>query len=542
MRNIVKLNQKCMNLVHNIVEECYMQQIYSCSQDIKQLSKYLSEIIEGLTANDLFANEMEELLQVLQAVTAAQQNKDYILIADILEGDLHPLLLSIQNEILHTYNIACEKYFEKNMNCLKECADELYNILKTDQETDDDSFTVVSAITGQLTLKYCFDNTEIMMHSLLSPEREAQTFIKEYVKLDVQDCYVWGMGLGYHVRELLHRMPSANVTVLESHLSEIRLAMDCFDWTEWIRKGRLKILYNAEPLRLLRAIQKDGYLIVHGPSLRVTKQGKAKEALEDYLISINSIREQEKDLEINFYALQRAQLPEGSKIFRDFVENRKVVIAAGGPSLQDEIDNLIKYRNQIVILSVGTVAKKLIQCGIKPDFIIITDAWENMYYQVENITENIPLLLLSTASAKILDYYKGPVYLLYQQGYELAEKIAEKNNYPQYHTGGSVTTLALDMVLCSKAECVVFVGVDMAYTYQKTHAFDLGGDIDSEEEIRHIPCVDGGTVLTGRNLDIYRKWIERRLQESKATKVYNVSHGARIQGTCEVSFAAAMMN
>lgn len=75
------------------------------------------------------------------------------------------------------------------------------------------------------------------------------------------------------------------------------------------------------------------------------------------------------------------------------------------------------------IWSVGTAARKLINEGIIPDLIVIEDAQENMYKQVCNLpTEHIPLLLLSTASAQILDYYKGQSYVAYQKGYDLAEK------------------------------------------------------------------------------------------------------------------------
>ena len=38
-------------------------------------------------------------------------------------------------------------------------------------------------------------------------------------------------------------------------------------------------------------------------------------------------------------------------------------------------------------------------------------------------------------------------------------------------------------------------------------------------------------VYTSKNLDIYRKWIERRLEGVRDTEVYNTGDGAEIKGT-----------
>lgn len=38
-------------------------------------------------------------------------------------------------------------------------------------------------------------------------------------------------------------------------------------------------------------------------------------------------------------------------------------------------------------------------------------------------------------------------------------------------------------------------------------------------------------VYTSKNLDIYRKWIERRIEGVMDTKFYNTGEGAVIKGT-----------
>lgn len=87
-----------------------------------------------------------------------------------------------------------------------------------------------------------------------------------------------------------------------------------------------------------------------------------------------------------------------------------------------------QYRNNITIFATGHIAGTLLREGIIPDAIIITDPQPHMYQQVKGLdTKKIPLILLSTASSSVLDYYEGPVYIAYQNGYRKAEEIAEKS-------------------------------------------------------------------------------------------------------------------
>ena len=147
---------------------------------------------------------------------------------------------------------------------------------------------------------------------------------------------------------------------------------------------------------------------------------------------------------------------------------------------------------------------------------------------------------MATASFSVYKYYKGIIYLLYQEGYDKAEEVANRKEYPLYSVGGSVITLALDLAIQSKPDKIVLVGADMAYTDGKEHAFTNQLDGKQLENGRLVEKIGGGYVTTTKNLDIYRKWIEKRLQKDVDVKVYNVSHGAKIHGTVETSFLHAI--
>ena len=94
-----------------------------------------------------------------------------------------------------------------------------------------------------------------------------------------------------------------------------------------------------------------------------------------------------------------------------------------------------------------------------------------------------------------------------------------------------MTTTALDIALQFKAEKVIFVGVDLAYTGGNSHAEGVGRRITDTKSLRKVISCSGEEIYTSKNLDIYRKWIERRIENVTGTAIYNTGNGAMIKGT-----------
>lgn len=352
-----------------------------------------------------------------------------------------------------------------------------------------------------------------------------------------EEYWVLGMGLGYHVRAILEKDSRNRVTILENDWDVLKMALTYTDWRSYFADGRMRILYEPDIFKLIGKLKEKNVkaeFFIYYPSLRCVRDAKAKELLEDYFVTTGTMREQGRALDRNFYMLQKKKLPECEKL-RGVFEGKRVVIVGGGPSVDIELENIGKYREKIVLVAVGTIARKLLDNGITPDVIVITEPWEGIYQQVEGLpTKNIPLVLLATASETLLSSYEGPIYIAYQEGYEASEKIAEEKGYMLFSTGGSVSTLAIDMAIKFGAEELILVGMDMAYTGGRSHAEGIGCIIRDTSQLRCVLAVGGKMVYTSKNLDIYRKWIERRIEGAEALLVYNTSKGARIQGTIEM--------
>lgn len=94
-----------------------------------------------------------------------------------------------------------------------------------------------------------------------------------------------------------------------------------------------------------------------------------------------------------------------------------------------------------IVLTTGTVFRKLMQLGIIPDHLMITDANERIIWHFFNQfgNEQVLLLALSSAYYRLCTEYSGPKYIIFQKDFAPAEEYAAKHGRILFETGGSVS-------------------------------------------------------------------------------------------------------
>lgn len=535
-KHIFEINRQNLLLVYEIIQSFRKQSFFVGTSKLSQLLKNMNDVAEFLFSRKDCKAMAVDLQQILPPLLQAQSNQDYILQADILEGDMLPLLQKLQIWLQENEEVQLPDYLEENMTILGQTDKKLYMQLQENETNNRDLFydkyETTLAINGQPTLQVRRGQYNFFMHSTVNPETEAKILVNE---VSVCEKYiVIGLGLGYHIMELLNRFPESHVIVFESEINLIKLSMKYQNWTKYLQSRQLEIVYHPDIAELMKRtgyLQQPYELLVHYPTVQAVDDEKIRQLLEDFFMTISSMREQKTFLDSNFSKLSKMHLPECG-VLKPLFSKKNVVIVGAGPSVNGQIEMMKKYRNKVIIFATGHITKLLLQEEIRPDAIIITDPQPHMYKQIEGLdTENIPLILLSTASASVINAYKGDIYVAYQKGYQPAEEMAESLNAETFETGGSVTTTALDIALKFGAENIIFVGVDLAYTDGNSHAKGVGRKITSREGLRKVKSCMGTEIYTSKNLDIYRKWIERRIENVTGTAIYNTGNGAMIKGT-----------
>jgi hypothetical protein len=215
-------------------------------------------------------------------------------------------------------------------------------------------------------------------------------------------------------------------------------------------------------------------------------------------------------------------------------KGKNVFIIAAGPSLDKNIHLLQNKPKNSIILATGTIHRKLEKLGIKPDYTIMADAQKIIMSQVDNLADySFPMLLLSTVYRGVGKAVAGDKYLICQNDYHEAYQHAKERGYQMYRSGGSVTTIALDVSIRLGASRIVFLGADLANTNNLTHASDTSFlRVMGTEGLIPVPSIDGGIVYSTRILCMYREWIEKRLKQATDIEFVDATEGgALIKGT-----------
>jgi hypothetical protein len=359
--------------------------------------------------------------------------------------------------------------------------------------------------------------------------------VNSWYKEDKTNYIVYGYGLGYHIMELANLNSDITVEVFEADLNILRLASTYTEIRNIISRPNVKLVYDPTIAILSERISQmddNTEFVIHYPSLRNIKNTEIKQSLEQYFIHYSSVKNQLKSLNGNFN--------ENIKHYDNLVDelkqvfhNKDLYIVAAGPSLDKNFLQLKEVRENSIVLATGTVFRKLLTAGITPDYVIVTDANERVYAQIAGLEEcSIPMLILSTAFQGFAKNYQGKKYMICQREYQKAEEYASKAGRMLFNTGGSVSTIALDIGIAFHCKRIIFLGLDLAYTDHFIHAADTSlRELNDTKDLRQIEDINGNMIYTSKSLDMYRKWIENRIRGVEEIEFIDASEGgARIEG------------
>ena len=507
----------------------------------EKLSRYISEELQKIFV----------LLNEINVGSLGEKVLNDISINEVYDTNFLKKICCAKEYILKNSDIDISLYCNENLELLYKTNKKLYNYV-IDKNISCDS----TNRNYQIDWNRIFDismtiETErkerVNICSLGNPWQEAMLYAQN-LKKESDVCMIFGFGLGYHVQEIASMYPDLEVYVLENDIEQIRTAINYRNITDILSNCNIHIIYCDEVLRYAQCLEGISKKYDENkidckmwmPSIKVIENNELKELLEQYKVSFFSIDYFKGILEQNFDKNILLNDDNIDEIRKD-IENKNIILIAAGPSLELEIEDLKKIlssnkRENICVICVGKISRRLFKLKIIPDYIAITDANDSTRWQISGIENSgVPLLYLSTASANVVSSYEGKRYIAYQNGFEKAENAAVCKKSTLFDTGGSVATFIIDMSLKYKCSSLICIGLDLGYVGEKSHALGIGNGIVNKNRLKKVDAVGGGTVYTSKNLDLYRRWIEKRISCEKSINIINASHGARIKGMVEKS-------
>lgn len=559
MRDIFDCNIRLQKLCHEIVTLVHHQNFYMVRAKISSMKIEFSTYLElGMTFG--ISDELQqEYMLVLSEIVDAIENTDYVLLADLIEMKLLPSLLLMQEEWRETDSVGFwDAIWDENLAELDKKMPQLSRLLRDEKakwlREDYSKFWIEPTNSGLQTLAATDEKGVYYYHSNSNPEREAMAFVDWYSNVNTKRYILFGFGLGYHARALSDAHDGAEVHIYESNLRVLMFAMMANSLSWLWDNPTIRLIYDPDFRELsadLEGIDSvgecDKQFVVHYPSLRHILQANIKEGFEQFFIRDSGIRNQSPQMTINFkHNLQNCE--QNVDALEPEFAGKHAIIVAAGPSLDKNVHQLLNKKDDMIIISTGTVFHKLLELGVDVDYVIVADAKKNTAVQFDKTWDaTVPLIVLSTAYYAFAQRYKGKKYIILQNEYKDAEKAAVEQKHRLYATGGSVSTTALDLCIRMGCKDICFLGLDLAYTDGYSHAEGSAGsrtrDMSDLTEIKGYEyIVTGNTkqyiekkVYSNRLFGMYRKWIESRVKEQDCKlRIYDASEGGSIISGLEI--------
>ena len=220
------------------------------------------------------------------------------------------------------------------------------------------------------------------------------------------------------------------------------------------------------------------------------------------------------------------------------------IIVASGPSLSKNMHLLKEAKGKSVIISADSAVSALLANDIIPDLYISVDPHKEAKSFEDERVKSIPAIVeLTSAQSAIKDGQTH--FFVFNEGNSYLEEFINEENIDMHMigVGGSVANTCFDATIVMGFKTVIFIGLDLAYTGNKTHVENTAryGMAINEDTAEYTVDIYGNQVKSSGEFKIYRTLIEEEIIANPQMTVIDATEGgALVKGTKIMTFADAI--
>lgn len=199
------------------------------------------------------------------------------------------------------------------------------------------------------------------------------------------------------------------------------------------------------------------------------------------------------------------------------------VIVAAGPSLDKNFKYLKEVKGKACIVCIDVVLRKMLEAGIEPDVVVVTDSKIGMLDHFKDLPEyskDLPLLADVFVNNKLFDLWKGKIYMYASspiEGCALTAQGAIEDGFMggrkigRVLSGGCVTSMAFSITVGGlQCDPVIIIGNDCSYTEPtQTHANEVNPEKNPYVQKDLVKDIYERNVITDGPMKAYAYWMER---------------------------------
>lgn len=376
--------------------------------------------------------------------------------------------------------------------------------------------------------------------------------------VDVGYVFVFGIGLGYHIPELVEETPARHIVLIEPVAEFLLHSLSVIDWEQVFTTAAERgivfhFVLDTEPDKIARRaeliVSREGNTFLEGSFFCAhyyswqLKQTYIvfKERLKNYYISMGYFEDEIEMVRNCIQNLERwpFHLIE-SRPHRE--QNIPVFILGAGPSIDNDFPVIHRLRDRVIVISCGTALGILLKNGIRPDFHCELERGELTYTILSGTHdeygfEGITLIASSTVDPRVSELFDKR-WFFFRAGLS-PTTLLKSEGRPLYGADPLVCNAAFSAAAFLGFTQVYLFGIDLAQKQKgRHHAKDSvyfkeeHADLDEvyvRRFDRKVPGNFGGTVETFWAFDMGRQMLSQ-VQRMRRTNLVNCSDGAKIYG------------
>ncbi|MGE5396037.1 MAG: 6-hydroxymethylpterin diphosphokinase MptE-like protein [Chitinophagales bacterium] len=444
--------------------------------------------------------------------------------------------------------------YEQNLQIVQERYPHIYHRLQTRTEP---KFQIEnSKVEGCPTISAQDDHGRFYLHSLYNPREEAKRLIEKVELNKLSSFWIMGLGMGYHVLELMNIRHRGFITVIiESDLNlfdvflHTNVATEALKWPYFmfITGSEEQLELDVETVlqtKLNFSMGRVEFLTCPGFE---RYDGKTYRNLVNKAISYtkyrynamgNSIEDTLDGVKNSFLNVEVMANSPGIRNIENQYKGVPAIIVAAGPSLDKNIDLLKEAQGKALIISSDTTFQVLLKKGIIPDLVMTIERIPEVYdrfYKGVNIPTQTWLTALNVADNRVFEAFPDKHLVAFRVTEPLSRWMdVMTGNKGSLVTGLSVAHLAFSAALTAGCEPIILVGQDLALGEgDRYYVSGTAGDSKGEDpsDIVWVEDYNGSPIKTTVLLKHFLEWFENTLREVNVHCIDATEGGAKIAGS-----------
>lgn len=237
---------------------------------------------------------------------------------------------------------------------------------------------------------------------------------------------VFGLGLGYHLEELIRRTGARWIIVVEPFLEFIGHSFNSIEWEALLGRieadaGAIHFVTDLDPGRIISAVMAkvaahgtpflDGaWIFTHYPLWAFAETGKRLHGAAEFAYVNRGFFEDEivmlTNAVANFSTHPFSLLDAKPRRRRP----ETAVVAGAGPSLDEGLETLHQIRDRVVLFSCGTALRPLLRAGLVPDFHCELENGPQVYEVISEAQKHGDLSQIRLIASATVDPRVAPMF------------------------------------------------------------------------------------------------------------------------------------